>query len=216
MDVSNTPLILGAFAGTGLTLGLAGGLAPGPLTALVVSQTVRFGAREGAKVALAPLLTDGPLVLAAALLLGPLADLDPILAGISFVGAAFLTWLAWDAARSTGLSLDLPSDEAPGSVTKSVLTNMLNPHPYLFWGTVGGPVVIEALAYGGLAPPSFLMAFFVAIVGAKVAIAVLVSRFRGLLTGAGYVWTMRVLAAAMLVFAGLFVFEGASRMGWIH
>ena len=56
------------FMTSGILLGLSGGLSPGPLTALVISQTLRFGAREGMLVALAPILTDGPLVLAAGFL----------------------------------------------------------------------------------------------------------------------------------------------------
>ena len=55
------------FMTSGIVLGLSGGLSPGPLTALVISQTLRFGARGGMLVALAPILTDAPLVIAAGL-----------------------------------------------------------------------------------------------------------------------------------------------------
>ncbi|MGD0905110.1 MAG: hypothetical protein ABR924_19595 [Terracidiphilus sp.] len=46
---------------SGVLLGLFCGLAPGPLLALVLAQTLRHGAREGRKIALSPLVTDAPV-----------------------------------------------------------------------------------------------------------------------------------------------------------
>jgi len=50
---------------TGIAFGSAGGLSPGPTMTLVVAQTLRHGLREGLKVAIAPLLTDAPIVILA-------------------------------------------------------------------------------------------------------------------------------------------------------
>ena len=52
------------FLFAGLVLGLSGGLVPGPLLTLVASETLRHGAAAGIRVALAPLLTDAPIILA--------------------------------------------------------------------------------------------------------------------------------------------------------
>ncbi|MEI6633029.1 MAG: hypothetical protein WCP22_04325 [Chlamydiota bacterium] len=54
-----------AFLGVGVVLGLSAGLSPGPLLALVVSQTLAHGVREGVKVAFVPLVTDLPVILIA-------------------------------------------------------------------------------------------------------------------------------------------------------
>ena len=48
---------------SGILLGLSAGLAPGPMLALVLAQTLRHGTREGCKVALTPLVTDPPIIL---------------------------------------------------------------------------------------------------------------------------------------------------------
>lgn len=56
---------------TGVLLGLSSGLAPGPLLALVASETLRHGVRAGVRVALAPLITDLPIILTTILLLRP-------------------------------------------------------------------------------------------------------------------------------------------------
>jgi hypothetical protein len=51
-----TALVSGAF------LGFSCGLAPGPMLALVLAQTLRHGPREGCKIALTPLVTDAPII----------------------------------------------------------------------------------------------------------------------------------------------------------
>jgi hypothetical protein len=50
---------------TGAFLGLSCGLAPGPLLALLLAQTLRHGPREGCKIALTPLVADAPIILVA-------------------------------------------------------------------------------------------------------------------------------------------------------
>lgn len=209
MSVDITPVL--SFAGMGLTFGLAGGLSPGPLTALVVSQTVRFGLREGCTVALAPVLTDGPLILLSALAVGGLAHLSWALAGVSFIGAIFLLWLSYE--TITAAPISLTAGVEPQSLRKSLVTNVLNPHPYLFWLTVGGPLVVEGFRAGWAPLTAFLAAFFVSIVGAKMTVAWVAARFRSQLGGPAYRWTMGILGVAMLGFAVAFVRKGLGLLG---
>ena len=54
--------IMISFLTTGAILGLSAGFAPGPLLTLVVSETLRYNVKEGIKVALAPIVTDLPIV----------------------------------------------------------------------------------------------------------------------------------------------------------
>ena len=46
----------------GAFLGFSRGLAPGPLLALLLAQTLRHSPREGCKVVLAPRFTDAPII----------------------------------------------------------------------------------------------------------------------------------------------------------
>lgn len=48
---------------SGIIFGLSAGISPGPLLALVISETLKFGRKEGIKVAIAPLITDIPISL---------------------------------------------------------------------------------------------------------------------------------------------------------
>lgn len=67
----------------GLLLGLAAGLAPGPMLALTVTQSLRHGARAGLRVAMAPLLTDLPIIAAMLLALDELARTRPVLGALA-------------------------------------------------------------------------------------------------------------------------------------
>jgi len=206
------PLVYG---GSGALLGLTGGIAPGPLTALVIGQTLRFGLKEGLTVSLAPLLTDGPLLLAGALLVSSLTTLDLALGVISCCGAAFLLWLAWDAASASPPVMDSTSNQDPGSVRKSLGTNLLNPHPYLFWFAVGGPLLVDAWTQGASSALAFLVGFFGCLIGSKMTLAVLTHRVGSRLSSTGYTWTMRVLAIAMVGFAGYFAHDALIRFNWL-
>jgi threonine/homoserine/homoserine lactone efflux protein len=200
------------YAGTGAVLGLAGGLTPGPLTALVMTQTLQHGTREGVKVALVPVCTDGPLVVASAFLVVSLEGADTALGILGLVGAAFLLWLAWDTSRAPApTSSATPSEEAR-SVQKALMTNLLNPHPYLFWITVGGPIVAAAWTAGGTVLVGFCAGFFGCLCGSKVALATLTGRYREALLGPSYRWIMRGLAVAMVVFAVEFARGGLERL----
>ncbi|MBD88971.1 MAG: hypothetical protein CL940_01365 [Deltaproteobacteria bacterium] len=201
------------YAGTGAVLGLAGGLTPGPLTALVMTQTLQHGVREGIKVALVPVFTDGPLVAASAFLVVSMEGADTALGVLGLVGALFLVWLAWETSRAAAPSAqDAPGEDAR-SVQKALLTNLLNPHPYLFWITVGGPMVAAAWALGTGAILAFCVGFFGCLCGSKLALALLTGRYRDLLLGPPYRWIMRGLALAMAIFAIQFGQGGLERLG---
>ena len=66
------PALILRAVGTGLLFGASAGLAPGPLLALVVAESVRGGTGCGIRVAAAPLLTDTPIVIGSVLLVGAL------------------------------------------------------------------------------------------------------------------------------------------------
>ncbi len=191
----------------GVVFGLAGGFAPGPTTTLVVSQTLRFGVWDGVKVAIAPALTDGPIVVAAVLLVGTLARFDAFLGVVSLLGAGFLFFLAYESFRVRGVGVDA-GDVEPRSVVKGFMANALNPHPYLFWLTVGGPELVGAWSVGWMSAVGFMVGMYACLIGAKVLVAVLVGRSRGFLQSRGYVWVNWGLGVLLGVFGVLFLRDG--------
>lgn len=198
------------FLAIGAVLGLGGGLSPGPLTALICAETLRHGGRAGARLSITPLITDAPLLVLSGAAAATLAEFQTIEAFIALAGAGFLLYLTWDTARTAGIPLD--EDVPSAGLRKAVLTNVFNPHPYVFWLAVGGPLVAEAHATSTVSLAAFLAGFFGCIVGSKAVMAALIGRFRGLLSGAGYRWTMRGLAFGMLLLALRFAEDGLSSL----
>jgi threonine/homoserine/homoserine lactone efflux protein len=185
---------------SGILLGLSCGLAPGPLMALVLAQSLRHGAHEGCKVALVPLLTDLPIILIALLVAAKLAALERWLGILSLAGGAFVLYLAVDAFRAN--PIEAVGSEGPArSWLKGILVNVLSPHPWMFWLTVGAASLARALGESRGAAVVFLAGFYVMLVGSKLVLALGAARSRHWLTGRAYRLIMRVLALGLACFA---------------
>jgi threonine/homoserine/homoserine lactone efflux protein len=186
--------------------GLTGGLAPGPLMTLVVSQTLRHGAREGIKMSLAPLITDGPIIALLLLFLGRIAAIRPLLGGIAIAGVAFLLYLAletWQSSWNAPSSSAKDTAAAPRSILRGALVNFLNPSPYLFWLTVGTQALVKAWKHSALAAALFMAVFFVCLVGSKILLASILARSRERVLARWYTPVMRSLAVLLVVIAGI-------------
>lgn len=200
------------FLGIGILLGLSAGIAPGPLLMLVISETLRHGTRAGITVALAPIITDLPIIAASLLVLTNLAGYSPVLGVVSLFGSLFLCYTGYQTLRVPPVDLTLPTGDA-WSLGKGVVTNLLSPHPYLFWITVGTPLVYRTLEQGPASLAAFLGGFYLCLVGSKVMLAVGVGRSRMLLRGRPYLFTMRLLGLLLLLFALLLLNDGLQLLG---
>lgn len=128
---------------TGTILGLSAGIAPGPLLALVISETLRHDMKAGIKVALAPIISDVPIVTLTLYILAKLSTFNIILGTISFLGGFVLLYMAYESLVTKGVNLTFQNLK-PQSLRKGIIVNVLNPHPYLFWITIGAPTTIKA------------------------------------------------------------------------
>ena len=79
----------------GLALGLPAAAQPGPFQAYLLSQTMKNGWRHTLPAALAPLLSDGPIIILVVLIL---TQLPPwFLRVVRIAGGVFILYLAWKA-----------------------------------------------------------------------------------------------------------------------
>ncbi len=191
----------------GITLGLYAGFSPGPLLFLVISQTLKHGYKEGIKIAFAPIFSDIPIIIICLLFLSLITSYSSILGIISIIGALYLLYLAYQS-FNTNISVDEVLYEKPKSLTKGITLNLFNPSPYLFWITIGGPIIIPAYLKNSLSPLVFIIGFYTLLVGSKIVLAYAVGMSRDFITGKVYVYTMRVLGVILIIFALYFVKEG--------
>ena len=82
----------------GLTLGLSAGFSPGPLMMLVITTTLRGGFWHGLRVAIAPFLSDVPIILLTLFVLDHLPAWT--LGAIGIIGGLYVIFLGWETIRS--------------------------------------------------------------------------------------------------------------------
>ena len=195
------------FLTLGGILGLSAGFAPGPLLALVISETLRHNVGAGIKVALSPMATDLPIVVATVAILSELSGFHGVLGAISLAGGLFVLFMGYESLTAQGIALEADMGK-PQSFVKGLLTNALSPYPYLFWIGVGAPILTQSLTLGIGAPLAFLVGFYSLMVGAKIALALLVGQSRSFLTGKIYRSVMRVLGLILIGLAGALFYDG--------
>lgn len=152
----------------GLILGATAAAQPGPFQAFLLSLIARQGWRRTLPAALAPLISDGPILVLVLFVLTRVPDW--LLSALQVVGGLFLLLLAWGAWRALRRPV-VTEAVAPveGRVTtnvlKAALMNLLSPSPYIFWTTVAGPILIEGWRQETSLGLAFLLGFYVALVG---------------------------------------------------
>ncbi len=190
----------------GITLGLYAGFSPGPLLVLVISQTLKHGYKEGILVAFAPIISDIPIIAICLLFLSLISSYNSILGIISIIGGIYLGYLAYESFKTRVLIEDIKL-ERPKSLTKGVTLNLLNPAPYLFWITIGGPIIIPAYFESVLSVIWFIIGFYALLVGSKIVLAYATGKSRDFLTGKTYIWIMRILGVVLIIFALYFLIK---------
>jgi threonine/homoserine/homoserine lactone efflux protein len=150
----------------GFTLGFSAGVSPGPLHAYLCAQAMNGGWRRALAAAFAPLFSDVFIVTLVLLVLTQMPDW--VLRALQIVGACFILYLAWGAYkdfRAAGDNTRAAAGTARQSLQKAVVVNLLNPNPYIFWGVVGGPILLEGWEKAARYGVGFIGAFYAALIG---------------------------------------------------
>ena len=82
----------------------------------------------------------------------------------------------------------------------AVAANLLNPHPWLFWMTVGGPTVVRSWRFEPMHALAFTLGFYLLLVGSKIGVAWLLARTRGRLS---LNWYKRLLVVCGVILAAI-------------
>ena len=202
--------IWGVFT-AGLLLGAPSGLAPGPMLLLIISETLRHGKRAGVKVACIPLLTDAPIVLASGLLFTQITNMDILLGGISIIGSIFLLNLGIKSLLSANSEF-LDFTTRPLLLKEIMIANLTNPNPYLFWFTVGAPIMVRSFQHNLTKGLSFLVSFYLGLVGIKLILAIAAGKSRDFLQGFLYRRTMQLLSLMLICFAIYLMLDGIASL----
>jgi len=195
-----------SFLISGVIFGLSGGLTPGPLLTFIIAETMKHGTREGVKIALVPIISDLPIVLLTLYVVARLSDIGLFVGGIALAGALYLIFLAFESLRFAGSTLNLAEPKLQ-SLKKGIIINFLNPNPYIFWLTIGAPMVIRGMDFSWLAPALFIFAMYLCLVGSKIIVAIMVGKSNLFLKHKAYIYTIRFLGLVLLAFAVSFILK---------
>ena len=161
----------------GLTLGFAAAVQPGPFLAYLTALVFSVGWRRALPAILAPLLSDGPIILLVLLILNQIPAW--FRQGLSIVGGGFILFLAWSAFRQwrdwqASISANEIHPDSPWQIIwRAAMINVLGPGPYLFWSLVGGPILLRGLKETPSHGLGFLLGFYSAMIASLAAVVLL-------------------------------------------
>jgi threonine/homoserine/homoserine lactone efflux protein len=135
----------------------------------VIAQSLLGGWRRAAPVTFGPLIADIPIAFTLVFVMSQIPE--NFLRFVRFAGAALLLFLAsgvWNEIRARSSSqeqVSKPRQSQWRGLIQGVLMIFMSPGPYLFWGLVLGPILLEALSISVLHAIAFLVGFYVLSIG---------------------------------------------------
>ena len=187
----------------GALLGLSAVASPGPFQAYLISQTLKNGWQRMLPAALAPLISDGPIIL---LVLFGLTQLpEQFLLYIQIAGGLLLIYFAWrtyQAYRHFDFNAVTASESPSQNIFEAALVNALSPGPWIFWSLMAGPIVLEAWQLSPAYGATYLLGFYTALIGGLGVFILMLGTARQL--GARFTRTLLGVSALILLFFGLY------------
>lgn len=190
-----------AFITQGLLLGVYAGATPGPFLAFLMAQSLRVGWRRTMPAAFAPLLSDSPAILLCIFILSQTPDW--FISVLRLVGGGVLLWMAYgtlSTARQNSLAEPSSATENSRSLMRATLMNLFNPNIYIFWSTIGAPIVLDGFKYSRIHGFSFIIAMYATLIPT---LAVII-----FLSGAANRFTPRVRTILSYALGGMLVLFG--------
>lgn len=182
---------------TALTLGLIGGLIPGPVVTAIFTQVLQSGYRSALRIIFIAMAIETAVAVVSLLLFSSLGLNESVFRILSFAGAVVLLWIANSLRKVKSLDTDEKVFFGPWKITVMILTNGVL---WTYWITICIPRAVlleQALPLGdflfmGLVQSGWLISTLI--------VAYLFSQFRSLLS------RPKIVPAAFKVFALIFVY----------
>ena len=156
----------------GLGFGLAAASQPGPLQTYLITQALMRGWKKSLVNALAPLVSDGPIILLCVLILSQVPEWFQRFLYIG--GGMFILYLAYGAFKNwRDFDENAPQPESTISgLPRAAVVNALAPGAYIFWTLVTGPILVAGWRETPLYGISFLAGFYAAMISTLAAIII--------------------------------------------
>jgi threonine/homoserine/homoserine lactone efflux protein len=88
------------------------------------------------------------------------------------------------------------------------MTNLLSPHPYIFWTVIGAPTFIKAGTISVVSQVLFVFGLYLMLVGSKVVVAIVSAKAKNFIRSSAYQNIIRFMGLVLLVLACILLYEG--------
>lgn len=159
----------------GVGFGFAAASQPGPFQTYLISQTLTRGWKHTLPAVLAPLISDGPIILLCVLALSQI----PVWMqrGLYIAGGLFIIYLAYGTYKSwknfNTAAQTVSTGTTQQSILKAAMMNALNPNPYIFWTLVTGPILLNGWRQSPILGVGFLAAFYLTLIAGLAAVVLI-------------------------------------------
>jgi threonine/homoserine/homoserine lactone efflux protein len=206
---------------TAFVVGLSGAMMPGPLTTIVVRDSLKKGWRSGLLLSAGHGIAEIALLALFALGLNRLLHVQWISAAIGIAGGLVLLYMGADICRSAlwgAVELDLgPEQGAAGlraasylpSLRSGIVATVANPYWELWWFTIGILYVTQALEAGVIGLGSFYTGHFLADLTWFMFVAVAAATGKRWMNPLAYRVVLGVCGVFLVGLAVYFVYSGA-------
>ncbi|MFW5808430.1 MAG: LysE family translocator, partial [Spirochaetota bacterium] len=154
-----------------LFIGIFAGITTGPLSVYILSEVAAGRPGHGIAAAFSPLVSDGPVAILSIVVLSAVPDRSGLFSLLFAAGGIYLLFLSYRSFADLRHETAAVSGTAGHSLIRGVWVNLLNPNPYIFWITVGGPVVGLYAERFPVSAFLFVIFFYSGLVGTKCALA---------------------------------------------
>ena len=158
----------------GIGYGFAAASQPGPFQAFLVSQSLTRGWKRALPGALAPLVSDGPIILLCVLVLSQLPDwLQQVMYILGGLFVLYLAYGAYKSWRDYDETIAHPELSGQQTILKAALTNALSPGAYLFWMFITGPLLVQGWRETPIHGVALLVGFYATLISGLAVIIVI-------------------------------------------
>jgi threonine/homoserine/homoserine lactone efflux protein len=165
----------------GIGFGFTAAVQPGPFQTYLITPSLSRDWRKTLPAALAPLITDGPIILLCLLVLSRVpAWMERglfVLSGLFILYLAYGAFRSWQRFQEQARQAD---SSAPSGIFKAALMNALSPYPYIYWTLVTGPILWRGWRESPVHGIAFLLGFYATIIAGMGAIIILFGTARKL------------------------------------
>jgi threonine/homoserine/homoserine lactone efflux protein len=199
---------------TSFLVGLSGALMPGPLLALTIGETVRYGFRAGPLLVLGHAILELALVIALVFGLSQIVGNTLVISIIGIVGGLALIYMGFSTVRQGWRNVELLAGARKTAnrslVVSGIIVSVANPYWVAWWAAIGTTYLLWSLQLGAGGVAAFFGGHISADIIWYTVIALIIAKGKQYISNKAYRWFLIVCGIALIGLGIYFIISGIS------